>query len=383
MTREEAIKKVRQMSLPKETMEIFEALAPELRESEDERIRKEIIHYILYKANGVSEKQEHEWIAYLEKQKEQKPVEKEITLTSFEEILNTFLFDFANSPIEDCEPEEFIKKHSAEILKAAYKELNAKLQQDFFEAKQEGRREGYEAAKAEETMKSGIENPKKPKIAFGDWGDKEKKEAIITCLQYMRFIKKITNQEYDDLINWLDNNLVSNVLKKKQKEQKQVPISCSHENGTPAEWSEEDKSFYDSIMCEVIKEGMHPTPEQVNWFKSLPERFNLQPRQEWSEEDEKMRNNTIISLQYIVDEGPNNAFIKGVKKEMTWLKSIRPSWKPSEEQMEQNHIRKDAIMELLQGMIQSCKTKNGFPADTLAAMRIDTLETVISRIEEI
>ena len=41
MTREEAIKKVRQMSLPKETMEIIEALAPELAESEDERMMRE------------------------------------------------------------------------------------------------------------------------------------------------------------------------------------------------------------------------------------------------------------------------------------------------------------------------------------------------------
>jgi len=81
---------------------------------------------------------------------EQKPVEKEITLTSFEGTLNTFLFDFANSPIEDCEPKEYVKKHSAEILKAAYKELNAKLQQDIFEARQEGVRDGYEVAKAEQ-----------------------------------------------------------------------------------------------------------------------------------------------------------------------------------------------------------------------------------------
>lgn len=47
-------------------------LFPELRESEDERISKEIIHYILYKANGVSEEQEHAWISYLEKRKGQK-----------------------------------------------------------------------------------------------------------------------------------------------------------------------------------------------------------------------------------------------------------------------------------------------------------------------
>ena len=45
MTREEAINKVRQMSLPKETMEILEALAPELAESEDERIRRWLCRY--------------------------------------------------------------------------------------------------------------------------------------------------------------------------------------------------------------------------------------------------------------------------------------------------------------------------------------------------
>lgn len=51
-------------------MDLLEGMFPELRESEDERIRKDIIHYILYKADGVSEKQEHEWVAWLEKQKE-------------------------------------------------------------------------------------------------------------------------------------------------------------------------------------------------------------------------------------------------------------------------------------------------------------------------
>lgn len=57
---------------------------------------------------------------------------------------------------------------------------------------------------------------------------------------------------------------------------------------------------------------------------------------EWSEEDEKMRNNTILSLQSLIDDGINDEFIKGVKDEITWLKSLRPQphWKPSEEQME-------------------------------------------------
>ena len=71
MTREEAINKVRQMSLPKETMEILEALAPELKESEDERIRKELVEKISNLACGcfISQEQKQNFIAYLEKQK--------------------------------------------------------------------------------------------------------------------------------------------------------------------------------------------------------------------------------------------------------------------------------------------------------------------------
>lgn len=82
MTREEALNKVRQMSLPKETMEILEALAPELAESEDERI-KNLIYCIvrdrsdvgkLLEANGCPVEKALSWI---EKQKEQKPVDEQ------------------------------------------------------------------------------------------------------------------------------------------------------------------------------------------------------------------------------------------------------------------------------------------------------------------
>ena len=60
------------MSLPKETMEILEALAPELKESEDERIRKHII-YILNSLPGCywyGQKEKDDTISYLEKQKD-------------------------------------------------------------------------------------------------------------------------------------------------------------------------------------------------------------------------------------------------------------------------------------------------------------------------
>ena len=57
-------------------MEIVQSIFPELRESEDERIRKELVNFILYKAGHLlDEETEHKFIAWLEKQKEQKPAE--------------------------------------------------------------------------------------------------------------------------------------------------------------------------------------------------------------------------------------------------------------------------------------------------------------------
>lgn len=69
MTREEAIEKVRHMSLPKETMEILETLATELKESEDERIRKDIVAAVEMYGDFTQSRKE-EIYAYLEKQKE-------------------------------------------------------------------------------------------------------------------------------------------------------------------------------------------------------------------------------------------------------------------------------------------------------------------------
>ena len=144
--------------------------------------------------------------------------------------------------------------------------------------------------------------------------------------------------------------------------------------------SDISRSTYDGIK------GHDPEAEAelTEWQKARVylEKQKEQKPAEWSEEDEEM-------LEYIIGDVNDAVQLYATKsakdmaaQEIEWLKSLRPSWKPSEE-MRQNYIRKDAILELLQGMIQSCKTKNGFPVGTLAAVRIETLETVISQIEEI
>ena len=82
MTREEAIEQLKKWSLPKETMELLEALSPgltnELAESEDEKIIRAINNMLpfipdeAYANNGVTKE---DVLIWLEKQKEQKSVD--------------------------------------------------------------------------------------------------------------------------------------------------------------------------------------------------------------------------------------------------------------------------------------------------------------------
>ena len=71
-----------------------------------------------------------------------------------------------------------------------------------------------------------------------------------------------------------------------------------------------------------------------------PEEYGLQKPAEWSEEDEKMMDSIINELgQHYKTctsrDCPSASYsFKAYQKEIDWLKSLRPSWKPSEEQME-------------------------------------------------
>ena len=67
----------------------------------------------------------------------------------------------------------------------------------------------------------------------------------------------------------------------------------------PAEWSEEDKVILNNIIWGVHMKSIKPLDEMddrskykkyEDFLKSLPSRFSLRPKAEWSEEDEKLFN---------------------------------------------------------------------------------------------
>ena len=241
MTREEAIKKLRQMTLPEETMEILEALAPELKESENESIRKALI-----KAFKEKVQKSFEWkdgipnnavLNWLEKQKERGPLTKE---------------------------EEYILHRIIEYLED----------------------EGCPQS----------------------WKD---------------LLYDIYNLPYE-----------------KQKEQK------------PAEWSEEDSRIWNNIWdvldgpFQLSEEGYK---EAAQWFKTHCPYGRSQSQVEWSDEDEEMLDNIICVLQkdvtYTPPTRPNSCTCSGNafythQTEIDWLEDLRPSWRPSEEQME---VLKEAV----------------------------------------
>ena len=81
---------------------------PELKESEDERIRKEIINYLLNEQHNVKQltprtNEFEAWIAYLEKQKEKQPAEWS---AEDEEILDAMIDMVSNSLYEPLCPRE-------------------------------------------------------------------------------------------------------------------------------------------------------------------------------------------------------------------------------------------------------------------------------------
>ena len=106
------------------------------------------------------------------------------------------------------------------------------------------------------------------------------------------------------------------------------------------EWSEEDKkmidSIYHSLNYESIAEGLRCSgieygddPETIlikqrSWLKSI----RPKQKQEWSEKDEKMLYNLIT----LIRGGAHFAY----EEEIEWLKSLslRYHWRPSEEMLE-------------------------------------------------
>lgn len=127
MDRNEAIKVVKSHYPANKQMlnEALEFLIPELAESEDERIRKELIKHLKEGAEGYipagNNDDYQRWLAWLEKQGEQKrqmPLVKSVP-TDFKDRLGTFM-QYTSVDLEKEENKQLLNEAAEELLQLAY-----------------------------------------------------------------------------------------------------------------------------------------------------------------------------------------------------------------------------------------------------------------------
>ena len=255
---------------------------PELRESEDERIRKELIDFIQWSEDrGMTRHDFHqakrpsEWIAWLEKQKydRMKPVYD--NQDSFESALGKAWKDYNDSgarTVDGCEDNYVECAHA------------------------KGFREGY---------LFGLEKQKNKMNA-------EEHETVKVNINGIRgLFPPVGDGKYIDEYVAPDKT-----AEEKQKEQKPAD-----EQFPPLEGLDAIKAkYYDDGFKNGFDEGVE----------------SVKPV-EWSEEDADILNCCISSIEeakenrYAYNETDGDT---SYDREIAWLKSLRPSWKPSEEQMD-------------------------------------------------
>lgn len=127
--------------------------------------------------------------------------------------------------------------------------------------------------------------------------------------------------------------------------------------------SEEDSDMVDDIVKSLkkyqLKMPNYRVELQIRWLKLLKDRVLPQPKQEWSEEDEKIKESIITGLEMLKDGASDKSLIALYNKKIDWLKSLkdRYTWKPSDDQM-------NALAEAL-SLAKNCGEEGAFDLRTL------------------
>ena len=286
---------------------------PELVESEDERIRKEIMEYltITREKDLVAHPERQRWIAYLKKQK--------------------LISDSLKAAGIDVRQDGGIERHTIPYLE------KQKEQND---------------VPSRETILGIWE--------LGNfWKENPEERDGLTQLQYIQkywfekcdYLKEQKPADVSEKIEELCSKYPLNKCGVSEQE-----LSAYHQGLTfgatriaeylgaqkPAEWSEEDSRILYNVIAYVgyaagqigVRNDLFK--EANDWLKSLPEKFNLQPKQEWSEKDKSILNNIVAYKVLNIDD-------------LEWLKSLpeRFNLQPKQEWNEEDEKKLSAVISLM------------------------------------
>ena len=322
---------------------------PELRESEDERIRQEIIDFVLYKPKGSpTDEEQDRWVAWLETQKDRMaPIYED--RDSFESALEKAWNDYHNG----------------------YEKVDS-LEDDYVEcAHAKGFREGF---------LFGVEKQKEQKSV--DYEAELKKCKDNPLYFYDKYVSikqkpaesvkpsgKLSRQEYlyqlmiDNIISLSDYTYLTEQKPAEWSDTNELVFQdiCNHlkeegyggwvlflkalrnEKFPPKQkWGEEDEKMINdcihAIEYELIDNGQDEqvaTDPRIAFLKSLPERFSIQPIQEWSNDDQLRRNICACACKAVMEDYPDSA--DHYKKGLDWLENLQPQpkqeWSEEDEKM--------------------------------------------------
>jgi len=318
MTREEAIEKVREMKLsPGKDAELIIALhtlIPELAESDDEKIKKDIINLIYWLKGNPSLCSQYyndrydSMLAYLEKQKEQKPAE--IAPNQFDGITYG------------------MQGHSTDRPKERFEEAREKYQVEWSEKDKEIKKAIScaiaQSTHADNTIINGI--TKDEALAYlerqdsSKWSD-EDEYALLQLMSIVQGYEKMQKNQGADCIMWSTDRQLPQKLFRFLKSIKPRPKQ---------EWSEEEKDKLKSIERLIVNANAHgnyligdkEAIELQHFIRSIVKpTTNLA---EWSEEDRLHYANVLEALEYVKGCKSDYDKIEAVISDIAWLKSLRP-----------------------------------------------------------
>lgn len=275
---------------------LFEYLFP-LEESEDERIRKELLGFLrnIPNSNYTCE----EMALWLEKQGEQKsvdkvePFDKYEGLTDFERTLADIFIGWIG---EEPGWKQYIKDNADVLLKTAIEKFNS-VQVTLFEQK---------PAWSEEDIRN-IQDI--DSILFYD---KDLPEE--TCMRLRNWLKSLKphTEMVEALRTEYEKGRADTIAKMKSS------------------WSEEDEKTLNEIFSVAARASLRKSTlfgksydyiKWQNWLKSLRDRVQPQPKQEWSEEDEHLSYWTIHNLTELKNRFGENYGDSG--KCIDWIKQLK------------------------------------------------------------
>ena len=168
---------------------------------------------------------------------------------------------------------------------------------------------------------------------------KEDEEMFDAIIADIKFTQKAHDHDVNQVVYEREIDWLKSLKDRMQPQPKQ-------------DWNEEDEKKR-KLLIAILKVN-HPnahfkvnpkgtvsmetmsTEELVDWLKSIKDRIQPQSKQEWSVEDTKMINFIINILECAPDMRPCSEVYheSAYQKQINWLKSLKPNhWKPSEKQL--------------------------------------------------